>query len=101
LTDNSEIKLTEKELDNIVKCFESDRKRITEQFGSDADADMQLQLFKTFKQQILANQEIIERIQERKHYHLLCEGKFESGSAMAQYHHAMWEEFVQIEKGHS
>ena len=101
MTDNSEIKLTEKELDNIVKCFESDRERITEQFGSDADADMQLQLFKTFKQQILENQEIMERVQDRKHYHLLCEGKFDSGSAMAQYHHAMWEELVQIEKGYS
>ncbi len=43
-----EIKLMEEELDAILQCFESDRAKITEQFGF--DADMQLQLFKTFKQ---------------------------------------------------
>ena len=91
----------EEELDNIVKCFESDRTQITEQFGFDADADMQLQLFKTFKRQIIENQEVMERLQEQKQYHLLCEGKFNSGSAMAQYHHAVWEELVKIEKGYS
>jgi len=99
MSDDSEIKLTEEELDNIVKCFESDRKRITEQFGFDADSDMQLQFFKTFKQQILENQEIMDRVRERKNYHLLCEGKFDSGSTMAQYHHAMWEELSNIEQG--
>ncbi len=96
-----EIKLTEEELDAIVQCFESDRAKITEQFGFDADADMQLQLFKTFKQQILGNQEVMNRVQEQKNYHLLCKGKYDSGSAMSKYHHAMWEELVQIEKGHS
>ena len=96
-----EIKLTEEELDAIVQCFESDRAKITEQFGFDADADMQLQLFKTFKQQILGNQEVMNRVQEQKNYHLLCEGKYNSGSAMAKYHHAMWKELVQIEKGYS
>ena len=101
MSDSTEIKLTEEELDNIVKCFESDRKKITEQFGFDADADMQLQLFKTFKQQILENQEIMDRVRERKHYHLLCEGKFDSGSTMAQYHHSMQEELYDIEKGNS
>ena len=101
MSDGSEIKLTEEEFDNIVKCFESDRKRITEQFGFDADADMQLQLFKTFKQQILENQDVMERIQERKQYHLLCEGRFDSVSAMAQFHHAMWKELSEIENGHS
>ncbi len=60
-----EIKLTEEELDAIVQCFESDRAKITEQFGFDADADMQLQLFKTFKQQILGNQEVMNRVQEQ------------------------------------
>ena len=96
-----EIKLTEEELDAIVQCFESDRAKITEQFGFDADADMQLQLFKTFKQQILGNQEVMNRVQEQKNYHLLCEGKYHSDSTMAKYHHAMWKELVQIEKGYS
>ena len=97
MSDDFEIKLTEEELDSILKCFESDRNRITEQFGFDADADMQLQLFKTFKQQILENQEIMNKVRERKHYHLMCEGKFDSGSTMAQFHHAMWEELSNIE----
>jgi len=94
-----EIKLTDEELDAIVQCFESDGAKITEQFGF--DADMQLQLFKTFKQQILGNQEVMNRVQEQKNYHLLCNGRYDSGSAMAKYHHAMWEELVQIEKGSS
>jgi len=59
-----EIKLTEEELDAIVECFESDRAKITEQFGF--DADIQLQLFKTFKQQTLGNQEVMNRVQEQK-----------------------------------
>ena len=94
---DSEIKLTEDELDNIVKCFENDRERITRQFGYDNDANTYLQLFKTFKQQILENQKITERLRDRKNYHLLCEGKFESGSEMARYHHTMWEELNKIE----
>ena len=96
---DSEIKLTKEELDNIERCFEKDRARITQQFGYDDDADMSLHLFKTFKQQILMNQEIAERLRERQDYHLLCEGKFESGSEIARYHHAIWEELNQIEKG--
>lgn len=101
MSDDLEIKLTEEELNNIVQCFEDDRRRITEQFGFDDESDMQLQLFKTFKQQILENQELMDRVRERKNYHLLCEGKFDSGSAMAQYHHAMWEELSNIEKGNA
>lgn len=96
---DSEIKLTKEELDNIEKCFETDRAKITQQFGYDTEADMNLQLFKTFKQQILQNQEIAERLQERQNYHLLCEGKFDSSSEIAQYHHAMWKELNQIKKG--
>ena len=43
----------------------------------------------------------MNRVQEQKNYHFLCKGKYDSGSAMAKYHHAMWEELVQIEKGTS
>ncbi len=77
-----EIKLMEEELDAIVQCFESDRAKITEQFGF--NADIQLQLFKTFKQQILGNQEVTNRVQEQKNYHFLCKWKYDSGSAMAK-----------------
>ena len=77
-----EIKLTEEELDAIVQCFESDRAKITEQF--EFDADIQLQLFKTFKQQILGNQEVTNRVQEQKNYHLSCKWKYNFGSAMAK-----------------
>ena len=94
-----EIKLMEEELDAIVQCFESDRAKITEQFGF--DADIQLQLFKTFKQQTFGNQEVMNRVQEQKNYPLLCKGRYDSGSAMGKYHHAMWEGLVQIEKGSS
>ena len=94
-----EIKLTEEELDVIVQCFESDRAKITEQFGF--DADIQLQLFKTYKQQILGNQEVMNRVQEQKNYYLLSKWKYDSGFAMAKYRHALWEELVQIEKGSS
>lgn len=96
---NSEIKLTKEELDNILKCFESDRAQITKQFGYDDDANTNLQLFKTFKQQILINQELAERLRDRKNYHSLCESKFESSSEIARYHHAIWEELNHIEKG--
>ena len=96
---DSEIKLTREELDKIAECFETDRARITEQYGYDKDADMNLQLFKTFKQQILENQEIAKRLRERQEYHLLCKGKFDPNSDMAQYHHTMWEELNKIEKG--
>ena len=91
------IKLTEDELDNIVKYFENDREQVTEKIGYDEDADMHLQILKTFKQQILENQDIAERVTERKEYHLLCEGRFEKGSEMAKFHHLMWEELNQIE----
>ncbi len=96
---DSEIKLTKEELDNIEKCFEADRTKITQQFGYDDNADMSLHLFKTFKQQILMNQEIAERLRERQDYHLLCESKFESGSEIAQYHHAIWAELNKIVSG--
>jgi len=99
MSDTSNIRLTEEELDNIVKYFESDREQVTEKFGYNEDADMYLQILKTFKLQILENQEIAERLRERKDYHFLCKGKFDSGSEMAKFHHLMWEEFDQIENG--
>ena len=99
MDDTLKIKLTEDELENIVKYFESDRAQVTEKFGYDEDADMHLQILKTFKQQILSNQDVADRLTERKDYHVLCEGRFEKGSEMAKFHHLMWEELNQIEKG--
>ena len=55
--DNSKISLTEEDLDNIVKCFEMDRERVTRELDSiNADSDMYLQLLKSFREQILENQ---------------------------------------------
>ncbi|WP_316505337.1 hypothetical protein [Nitrosopumilus sp.] len=99
MDDTLKIKLTEDELENIVKYFESDRAKVTEKFGYDEDADMHLQILKTFKQQILANQDVADRLTERKDYHMLCEGRFEKDSEMAKFHHLMWEELNQIENG--
>ena len=96
---DSEIKLTEEELDNIVRHFESDRTQITKQFGNDNEANMYLELLKTFKEQILENQEIRKRLTDRKNYHLLCKSKFDSNSSNAKYHETMWEELNKIEKG--
>ena len=94
---NSFIKLTEEELDDIVKCFESDREFVSRQQGNDSKADMLLQLFKTFRNQIMENQNIAERLRDRKQYHLLCQSRFEPGSGNSQYHHAVWKELESIE----
>lgn len=94
---NPFIKLTEEELDDIVNCFESDREFVSKQIGPDTNADMLLQLFKTFRNQIIENQNIVERLRDKKQYHLLCESKFESGSGNSQYHHAVWKELEDIE----
>ena len=99
MDDTLKIKLTEDELENIIQYFESDRAQVTEKIGFDEDADMHLQILKTFKQQILDNQDIADRLTERKDYHLLCEGRFEKGSEMAKFHHLLWEELNQIENG--
>ena len=96
---DSQIKLTKEELDNIVKCFESDRTEITNQFGNDNEANMYLELLKTFKDQILENQEIRKRLVDHKNYHLLCKSKFEQNSANAKYHQTIWEELNKIENG--
>ena len=99
MDDTLKIKLTEDELENIIQYFENDRVQVTEKIGFDEDADMHLQILKTFKQQILDNQDIADRLTERKDYHLLCEGRVEKGSEMAKFHHLMWEELNQIENG--
>ena len=105
MSDHSKIKLTEEELDNIIECFEKDRERITQEFGFDDNAEMYLQLFKSFRQQILDNQdkagkfEKIKRdVADRKKFHALCENKFGSGSGMGQHHHMVWEELDKIDR---
>ena len=98
--DNSKISLTEEDLDNIVKCFEMDRERVTKELDTiDADSDMYLQILKSFREQILENQKIVERVRDQKQYHALCEGKFDSNSEVAKFHHAVWEELHHIENG--
>ena len=99
MDDTFKINLTEDELENIIRYFENDRVQVTEKIGFDEDADMHFQILKTFKQQILDNQDIVDRLTERKDYHLLCEGRFEKGSEMAKFHHLVWEELNQIENG--
>ena len=94
---DSFIKLTDEELDNIVNCFENDREFVSRHLGHDTNADMLLQLFKTFRNQIIENQNIVERLRDRKQYHLLCESRFEPGSGNSQYHHAVWKELDNIE----
>ena len=98
--DNSKISLTEEDLDNIIKCFEMDRERITKELGAiDVDSDMYLQLLKSFREQILENQKIVERVKDQKQYHSLCEGRFDSNSEIARFHRAVREELHQIENG--
>ena len=92
------IKITKDELNNIVKCFERDRQYINKESGYDADSDMYLELLKSFKQQILDNQDIVERLRDHKEYHQLCETKFASDSRRAQFHHLICQELVEIEK---
>lgn len=92
------IKITKEELDNIVKCFERDREYINKESEYDADSDMYLELLKSFKQQILDNQDIVERLRDHKEYHQLCETKFASDSKRAQFHHLIYQELIEIEK---
>ncbi|MGH1521099.1 MAG: hypothetical protein ACRBB2_01825 [Nitrosopumilus sp.] len=92
------IKITKEELDNIVKCFERDRQYTNKESEYDADADMYLELLKSFKQQILDNQDIVERLRDHREYHQLCETKFASDSKRAQFHHLICQELVEIEK---
>lgn len=99
MDDNLKIKLTEDELEKIITYFERDRTQINENFGFDEDADMYLQILKTFKQQILENQVIVDRLSQRKDYHFLCETRFGKGSGMAKFHHMVWKELKQIETG--
>ena len=99
MSENVKIRLTEDELEKIVLFFERDRNQITEKFGYDEDADMHLQILKTFQQQILENQDIADRLTQRKDYHLLCKSRFEKGSEMAKFHHYVWQELNNIENG--
>lgn len=99
MSENLRIRLTEEELENIVKYFEQDRNQITERFGADEEADMHLQILKTFQKQILENQDIADRVTQRKDYHLLCKSRFEKGSDMAKFHHYVWQELNNIENG--
>lgn len=97
-SDSIKIKLTKEELSNIIKYFERDRQYINKESGHDEDADMYLELLKSFKQQILNNQEIAERLRDHKQYHQLCKSKFSSEPARVKYHHAMYEELKEIER---
>ena len=98
--DNSKISLTEEDLGNIIKYFERDRERVTKELNTtDVESDMYLQILKSFREQILENQKIAERVRDQKQYHALCEGKFDSNSEIARFHHAIWEELHQIENG--
>ena len=99
MDDSLKIKLTEDEIENIIKYFEQDRAQVTESFGYDEDADMYLQILKTFKEQILENQEIVDRLSQRKEYHQLCKSRFGKGSDMSKFHHFVWQELNQIENG--
>ena len=99
MSENLRIRLTAEELEKIVKYFEQDRAQINEKFGFDEDADMHLQILKTFQNQILENQDIADRLTQRKDYHLLCESRFDKGSEMAKFHHLVWEELNKIENG--
>ena len=96
---NSNIELTEKELENIIESFENDRRFVSKQLGYDSDADMNLELLKTFQTQIVENQKIAKRLREQKRYHLLCKSKFDSDSKVAQYHQTIWQELNKIETG--
>ena len=102
------IKITKEELDNIVTCFANDRQRITQEFGYDEDAEMYLQLLKSFKEQILENQykagrldKVKREITDKKKFHKLCETKYGLDSGLGQHHHAIWEELDQIENQYS
>ena len=96
-SDSLKIKLTKEELNNIIRHFERDRQHINKESGQDEDADMYLELLKSFKQQILNNQEIVERLRDHKQYHQLCKSKFSSEPARVKYHHATYEELREIE----
>ena len=105
MSDQNRIKLTKEELDNIITCFEKDRERVSEHYGHEDDSEMYFQLFKSFRQQILENQNKAEKfekikrdIADRKKFHSLCENKFGPNTGTGQHHHLIWEELDQIDQ---
>ena len=99
MSESQRIRLTGEELEKIVQYFERDRAQITARFGADEDADFHLQILKTFQKQILENQDIADRVTQRKDYHSLCKSRFEKGSDMAKFHHYVWQELNNVENG--
>ena len=92
------IKITKEEIDGIIRCFERDSQYINKESEYDEDSNMYLELLKSFKQQILDNQDIVERLRDHKEYHQLCETKFASDPKRAEFHHLIFQELVEIEK---
>ena len=97
------IKITREELSEIITCFEKDREKINQQFGYDENAEMCLQLLKSFEQQILENQEnsdkferMKNKITDKKKFHLICEGNAGADSNLGKHHHEIWKELNQI-----